>query len=52
MNFPSYSVVRNPPAMFDPQETWVGSLGEGMATQSILLPEELHTQRSLEGYSP
>ena len=39
MDFPSCSVVRNPPAMYDPQETWVGEdpLKEGMATQSSSL---------------
>ena len=36
-------MVKNPPAMQDPQETWVRSLGlenpleEGMATQSSVL---------------
>ena len=40
MGFPSGSVVKNPPAMW---ETWVGSLGwedplkEGMATHSSIL---------------
>ena len=43
MGFPSGSVVKNPPAMQEPQEIWVGSLGhedpleEGMATQSSIL---------------
>ena len=41
--FPSGSVVKNPPAMQEPQEIWVGSLGhedpleEGMATHSSIL---------------
>ena len=41
--FPSGSVVKNPPAMQEPQETWVPSLGredpleEGMATHSSVL---------------
>ena len=39
-------------------ETWVWSLGqedpleEDMATHSSILPEKLHGQRSLVGYSP
>ena len=47
--------VKNLPAM---QETQVQSLGwedpleESMATTPVLLPGELHGQRSLEGYSP
>ena len=38
--FPCDSAVKNPPATQEPQETWVGSLGqeepleEGMATHS------------------
>ena len=41
--FPGGSVVKNPPAMQQPQETWVQSLGwkdpleEGMATHSSVL---------------
>ena len=45
--FPCDSVVKNPPATQEPQEMWVGSLGqeetleEGMATHSNpLLPGE------------
>ena len=40
------------------QETWVQSLGweypleKGMATHFSNLPEEVHGQRSLVGYSP
>ena len=58
MGFPSGSVLKNPPAMQQPQETQVQSLGqedpleEGMATHSSILPEESHGQRSLVGYSP
>ena len=43
MGFPGGSVVRNPPAMQEPQETGVRSLGqedpleEGMATHSSIL---------------
>ena len=43
MGFPGGSVVKNPPAMQELQETWVWSLGqedaleEGMATHSIIL---------------
>ena len=42
-DFPSGSVVKSLPAMQDPQETWVQSLGqedpleEGMATHSSIL---------------
>ena len=41
--FPSASAVKNPPAMQEPQETWVQSLGqeetleEGMGTPSAIL---------------
>ena len=47
--------VKNLPAV---QEIWVRSLGrkdpleKGMATTPVFLPEELHGQRSLVGYSP
>ena len=52
------SVVKNPPAMQERQETWVQSLSqedpleEGMATHSSILPTEFHGQRNLAGYSP
>ena len=42
LGFPSGSVVKNPPTMWEPKETWVWSLGwedpleEGMATPVIL----------------
>ena len=53
-------VVKNPPAMKDPQETRVWSLGqedpleEEMAIfpAPIFLPGKSHGQRSLVGYSP
>ena len=41
--FPSFSVVKNPPAMQEMQETWVQSLGredpleEGMVTHCSIL---------------
>ena len=44
MGFLADSAVKNPPAMQEPQETWVQSLGgedpleEGMATHSSVLP--------------
>ena len=47
--------VKNVPTT---QETWVQSLGweypleKGMATHFSNLPEEVHGQRSLVGYSP
>ena len=43
LGFPGGSAVKNPPAMQEPQETWVLSLGgedfleEGMATHSSIL---------------
>ena len=43
MDFPVGSAVKNPPAMQEPQETWVQSLGqeypleEGMTTHSSIL---------------
>ena len=52
-------MVKNPPAMQEPQETWVQSLGwedtleEKMATHSgIHALKNSHGQRSLVGYSP
>ena len=57
--FPDGSMVKNPPAMQEPQETQVQFLGqedpleEGTATHSsILLPGESQGQGSLVGYSP
>ena len=43
MGFPGGSVIKNPPAVQESQETWVQSLGqedlleEGMATHSSIL---------------
>ena len=48
--------VKNPPAMQEPQETQVQSLGwedpmeKGTATP-VFLPGEFHEQRSLAGYN-
>ena len=47
MGFPSDSVVKNPPAMQEAQETWVPSPGcedpleKGMATHSSILAWEI-----------
>ena len=55
--FPSGSVIKNPPAVQEMQETQVQPLGcvdalkDGMAHSSILAGES-HGQRSLVGYSP
>ena len=51
-------MVKNPPAVQEPQETQVQSLGwenpleEGMATHSSILAWKIHGQRSLRGYCP
>ena len=43
MGFPGGSAVKNPPTIWEPQETWVPSLGqedpleEGMAIRSTIL---------------
>ena len=55
--FPGGSVVKNQPAMQEPQETWVRSLGQGRRRRAwqptpSVLPGESHGQRSLVGYSP
>ena len=56
--FPSGSVIKNPPAVQEMQETQVQPLGcvdalkDGMATHSSILAGESHGQRSLVGYSP
>ena len=53
-----FAWVKNPPAVQETRETQARSLGRGdplekeMATQSSILPEKPHRQRSLEGYSP
>ena len=55
---PSGSVVKNPPAMLEPQEMQVLSLGQEDPRKRthqptpLLLLGEAHEQRSLEGYSP
>ena len=47
MGFPGGSAVKNPPAMQEPQEMWVQSLGwkgsleEGMTTHSNILAWEI-----------
>ena len=53
------SMVKNPPAMQEPQETWVQTLGqedlleeEMTILSSILAWKKFHGQRSLVGYSP
>ena len=52
------SVVKNPPAMQEVQETWIPSLGQEdplekeMATHSAFLHGKSYGQRSLVGYSP
>ena len=56
--FPSDSVVKTLPAMQEPQETQVQSLGweapleKNMAIHSSILAGESHGQSSLMGYSP
>jgi len=46
-------VVRNPPVMQEMQETWVQILGwrRNWQTTPGFLPEKLHEQRRLMGYS-
>ena len=57
-DFPSGSVVKNPSAMQEPQETWVQSLGQEDPWKRkwqhtpIFLPGEFHRQRRLAGDSP
>ena len=57
-DFHADSAVKHPPAMQEPQETWVQCQGqedpleEDMATTPVLLPGESHGQRSPSGYSP
>ena len=51
-------MVKNPPAMEEPQETWVQSpdwedpLEQGMATTPVFLHGKFHGQRGLADYSP
>ena len=58
LGFPGGSAIKNPPAMPEPQETRIQSLGqedpleEEMATHSSILAWKIHGQRSLAGYSP
>ena len=58
VGFHSGSVGKNPPAMWETQETQVKSLGqedpleEDVATTPVLLPGEFHGQRSLVGDGP
>ena len=58
LSFPSGSVVKNSPAMQEPQETRVQSLGWEGPWKSrwqptlVFLPGKSHGQRSLGGYSP
>ena len=55
---PNGSLVKNPPAMKERQESWVLSLSqedplkEEIQTIPVLLPEKSNGQRSLAGYSP
>ena len=58
MSFPCGSVVKNSPAMLEPQEIWVQSLGreytlmEGMATQTSILAWRVPWTEEAGGYSP
>ena len=58
MGFPSGSEVKNPPAMQEPQEMKVQSLGredlleEGMATPSSILAWRIPWTEEPGGYSP
>ena len=58
LGFPDGSVVKNPPAMQEMQETWVQSLHQEdplekeMAMYFRILAEKTHGERSLVGYSP
>ena len=58
MSFHSGSVGKDPPAIWEMQETQVQSLGqedhleEDVETTPVLLPGESHGQRSLVGYGP
>ena len=56
--FPGGSVVRNPPAIWKPQETWVQSLDredpleEGTATHSSILAWRIPWTEELGGLQP
>ena len=58
MDFPGGSLVKNPPAMQETQETRVWSLDqedhleEAQQPTPVFLPGELQGQRSLAGYGP
>ena len=58
MGFPGGSVVKNPPAMQETQETrfnpWVSKIPWKRKWQPtpVFLPGKSHGQRSLAGYSP
>ena len=58
MGFPGGSATENLPAMQEPQETWVQSLGqedpleEGMAAHSSILAWRIPWRRNLPGYGP
>ena len=58
MGFPCGSAVKKPPAMQEPQETQVQSLGgedpleQGMQPTPVFLPGEALGQRSLAGCGP
>ena len=58
LGFSGGSVVKNPPAMQETQETWVWSLGwenpleKEMQPIPAFLPGESHGERSLAGHSP
>ena len=58
MSFPCGSVVKHSPAMQEPQEMWVQSLGqeypveEGMATHSSILTWRVPWTEEAGGYGP
>ena len=60
LGFPGFSVVKNPPAMQELQETPAQSLGQEDDLEApwkqqptpVFLPGEPHGLRSLLGYSP
>ena len=58
MGFPGGSSIKDPPAMQEIQETWVGSKGrkdsleEDMAAHSSILAWRIQGQRGLVGHSP
>ena len=58
LGFPSGPMVKNPPAMQEPQELWVRSLGwedpleEGMATHYSILAWRIIWTEEPGGYSP